>query len=61
MYLFHAVKNRKGNPLQGFPSFFAAPVALADVLGTGNDILFKIMGGSNDFVLLRIFIGNAVT
>ena len=60
MYFLHTVKNSQSNFLQRFPSLLAAHIAFADILGAGDNILFKIMLRQDNFILLRIFIRHTI-
>ena len=55
MDLLGTVKNGKCNLLKSLASLSASPIPLADILCTGNDILFKIMLRPDDFIFFRIF------
>ena len=58
--LLGTVKNGKCNLLKSLTPLSASPIPLADILCTGNDILFKIMGGCYHLILFRILICDAV-
>ena len=56
----HAVKDRERDPLKRLAPLFAAHIALADGLCAGKDIRLEVVLHPENFMLLRILIGDAV-
>ena len=61
MDLPRVVKYMQCDLFQCGTPFAAATITFTDILRTGYDILFKIMGGCYYFILLCIFICDTVT
>ena len=57
----HFIKNGEGQVFRAGQMGFVALVALGNVLGCLYDVIFKIVGGLEDLLALRIVVGQAVT
>ena len=54
------VEDLQGDLFQGLAALLRPVIAPADLMGAGNNILFKIMGGDKVFLFLRVIVDDTI-